>query len=74
MSDLFGNHIVCFPTRWLRCHFAIKQDKIHQDNTPVATTKCRKNPVEVEGMKKSHVSTVENNQMFLLNRAFISCK
>ncbi|XP_060590644.1 xaa-Pro aminopeptidase 2-like [Ruditapes philippinarum] len=34
---------------------AINESKIHQDNTPIATTKTRKNEVEVEGMKKSHI-------------------
>ena len=55
------SNVTCIITDLHKKLFCIKQGKIHRGNTPVATTKCRKNPVEVEGMKKSHVSTVENN-------------
>lgn len=46
---------------WLgyNCNYAIysaiNESKIHQENTPVATTKMRKNPTEVEGMKNAHI-------------------
>ncbi|XP_052277353.1 xaa-Pro aminopeptidase 1-like isoform X8 [Dreissena polymorpha] len=34
---------------------AVPEGKILQKNTPIATTKTKKNPAEVEGMKKSHI-------------------
>ncbi|XP_052239123.1 xaa-Pro aminopeptidase 1-like isoform X2 [Dreissena polymorpha] len=34
---------------------AVLEGKILQKNTPIATTKTKKNPTEVEGMKKSHI-------------------
>lgn len=47
---------------WLgfTCNYAVyyavmDENKIYQANTPIATTKTKKNPIEVEGMKKSHV-------------------
>ncbi|XP_045197728.2 xaa-Pro aminopeptidase 1-like [Mercenaria mercenaria] len=46
---------------WLgySCNYAIysavNESKIHQANTPIAIAKVRKNPVEVAGMKNSHI-------------------
>lgn len=37
--------------------FSVFQSKVYQENTPIRTTKFKKNPVEVEGMRKAHVST-----------------
>lgn len=34
------------------------QSKVHQDNTPIATTKIIKNSVEVTGMRNSHVRII----------------
>lgn len=34
---------------------AVLQGKVHLDNTPVATAKAKKNPVEVDGMKRAQI-------------------
>jgi hypothetical protein len=44
--------------------YLVFQSKVYQDNTPIATTKIIKNPVEVTGMKKSHVCIIFDYSLF----------
>ena len=55
MSDLFGNHIVGFPTRWLKCVLRLYECVLilfiyHYENLPMQYTEIF-SPVKIENFQ-----------------------
>ena len=76
MSDLFGNHIVGFPTRWLICSCSLytATDKENYDNGEVAniTKTCPCNIQKKIGSKKRNFDW-KNRDIFLIFAQNIDC-